>query len=233
VTETIHTEARPETIRPETIRPETRPETLRITPWEDPVIDALGFDPRSVYCERFWLPSLGPTALLLMRRFAACFDEHPAGTEVDLPELARSLGLGAGPGPNAPVGRTIVRLAQFDLVHEADRGLAVRRRLPPINRRHVRRLPAHLQRAHEEWVTAQLAEPPLAAERRNARRLALTLVELGEELDATERTLGAAGFHPAVCRESAGWAWDRHRRARAEALAGADTEPPAAHRPAA
>ncbi len=210
-----------------------RTETISVRPWEDPVIDCLGFDPRSAYCEKFWLPSLGPTALLLMRRFAACFDEHPAGTELGLPDLARSLGLGSGPGPNAPVGRTIARLVQFDLVHEADKSFAVRRRLPPINRRHVRRLPVHLQRAHEEWLAAQLAEPPLAAERRNSRRLALTLVELGEDLDATERTLGAAGFHPTVCRESADWAWDRHRHARAEALAMAEAEPPAVQRPAA
>ena len=210
-----------------------RTETIWIKPWEDAVIDTLGFDPRSIYCETFWLPSLGPTALLLMRRFAVYFDRHPAGTDVDLPELARSLGLGTGPGPNAPIGRTLARLAQFDLAQDAGGALAVRRRLPPINRRHVRRLPAHLQRAHEDWVAAQLAEPPLEAERRNSRRLALTLVELGEDLDAIERTLGAAGYHPAVCRESAGWAWDRHRNAPAEALAGAEAESPDAHRPAA
>ncbi|MDQ3946908.1 MAG: hypothetical protein M3357_17480 [Actinomycetota bacterium] len=201
-----------------------RTETIRIRPWEDAVIDTLGFDPRSIYCEHFWLPSLGPTALLLMRRFAACFDEYPGGTDVDLPELARSLGLGTGPGPNAPIGRTIARLAQFDLAQDAGGALAVRRRLPPINRRHVRRLPVHLQRAHEEWVAAQLAEPPLEGERRNSRRLAVTLVELGEDLEATERTLGAAGYHPAVCRESSAWAWDRQRRARAEALAGTGSE---------
>jgi hypothetical protein len=210
-----------------------RTETIRIRPWADAVIDTLGFDPRSIYCERFWLPSLGPTALLLMRRFAVCFDEHPAGTDVNLPELAQSLGLGIGAGPNGPIGRTIGRLTQFDLAQDAGGGLAVRRRLPPINRRHVRRLPVHLQQAHEEWLAAQLAEPPLEAERRNSRRLALTLVELGEDLEATERTLGAAGFHPAVCRESSAWAWDRHWRARAEALAVAEPEPPLAHRPAA
>ena len=208
-------------------------EIVRIKPWEDPVIDTLGFDPRSAYCERFWLPSLGPTALLLMRRFAVCFDEHPAGTDVNLAELAQSLGLSTAVGPNTPIGRTLTRLTQFDLAQEAGGGLAVRRRIPPINRRHVRRLPVHLQRAHEEWLAAQLAEPPLEAERRNSRRLALTLVELGEDLDGTERTLGAAGFHPTVCRESSAWAWDRHRQARAEAIAGADPEPPVAHRPAA
>lgn len=36
-----------------------RTETIRISPWVDPVIDTLGFDPRSFYCEKFWLPTLG------------------------------------------------------------------------------------------------------------------------------------------------------------------------------
>ncbi|MGH8975153.1 MAG: hypothetical protein ACRD0C_18365 [Acidimicrobiia bacterium] len=210
-----------------------RTETVRITPWVDPVIDTLGFDPRSFYCEKFWLPALGPTALLLMRRFAVWFDEQPEGTELELSQLAQSLGLGAGLGPNGPIARTLSRLVQFDLVQELDGGLAVRRRLPPVNRRHIRRLPVHLQRAHEEWMSAQLRDPAGEAERRNSRRLALTLVELGEALDVTERTLGAAGFHPAVCRESSAWAWDRHRQARAEALAAAEADPTVAQRPAA
>ena len=210
-----------------------RTETVRIRPWVDPVIDTLGFDPRSFYCEKFWLPALGPTALLLMRRFAVSFDDQPEGTELELSQLAQSLGLGAGLGSSSPIARTLTRLAQFDLVQELDGGLAVRRRLPPVNRRHIRRLPVHLQRAHEEWMAAQLRDPAGEAERRNSRRLALTLVELGEPLDVAERTLGAAGFSPAVCRESSAWAWDRHRQARAEALAGADAEPTAAQRPAA
>ncbi len=218
----------------ETIRIETmRNETMRIKPWADEVIDTLGFDPRSIYCEKFWLPTLGPTALLLMRRFAVCFDEHPAGTEVDLSELAGSLGLSPAMGPNGPIGRTLGRLVQFDLAQEADGCMAVRRKLPPVNRRHVRRLPLPIQRAHEEWVAAQLAAPHREAERRNSRRLALTLVELGEDLGTTERTLGAAGFHPTVCRESSAWAWDRHRRAQAEVLARTEPEPPVARRPAA
>ena len=211
-----------------------RTETVRIRPWVDPVIDTLGFDPRSFYCEKFWLPTLGPTALLLMRRFATCFDDHPGGTDLDLAELARSLGLSAATGPNGAIGRTLARLGQFDLAQAAGGALAVRRRMPPINRRHIRRLPTPLQAAHEEWMAAQVGGQAVEAERRNARRLAITLVELGEGLDSTERTLGAAGFHPAVCRESSAWAWDRHRRARAEGLAmppGGDT--PVAHRPAA
>lgn len=34
---------------------------LHITAWHDPVVDALGHDPRSPYVERFWLPLLGPS----------------------------------------------------------------------------------------------------------------------------------------------------------------------------
>ena len=48
--------------------------TISITPWADPIIDTLGHDPRSEYVERFWLPTLGPTTLLLLRRIATHFD---------------------------------------------------------------------------------------------------------------------------------------------------------------
>src|SRR5438552_2082764 len=46
-----------------------------------------------------------------------------------------------------------------------------------------------------------------------ARRLALSLVELGEDAEATERQLTRWKFHPLLCREAAAWAWDRHRQA--------------------
>ena len=51
-------------------------------PWPDAVLDTVGHDPRSRYAERFWLPTLGPTALLLLRHLAAQFDLHPAGIEL-------------------------------------------------------------------------------------------------------------------------------------------------------
>ena len=43
------------------------PTTLTIVPWIDPIIDTIGHDPRSRYAETFWLPTLGPTSLLLLR----------------------------------------------------------------------------------------------------------------------------------------------------------------------
>jgi hypothetical protein len=192
-------------------------ETIRVRPWPDPVIDTLGHDPRSLYVEVFWLPTLGPSTLLLLRRLAACFDEHPDGTEISVAETSRSLGLGDREGPSAPLRRSLNRLVQFDLAREQGDDLAVRRHVPPVNRRHVRRLPPHLQVAYDAWANAQLAEPPFEAARRNARRLACTLAELDDDLDGVERSLFAAGFHPALCREAAVWARDRRQQDRVPA----------------
>jgi hypothetical protein len=204
-------------------------ETIRVRPWPDPIIDTLGHDPRSLYVETFWLPTLGPSTLLLLRRLAACFDEHPDGVELLMAETSQSLGLGFREGRSAPLRRSLLRLVQFDLAHpdgdpvEAGEvsDLAVRRLVPPVNRRHVRRLPPHLQEAHEGWVRARLAEPPAEAARRNARWLALNLTQAGQDVDRVERALHAAGFHPGMCRETAVWAWDRHRADPVPFLAGA------------
>ncbi|HUG86792.1 MAG TPA: hypothetical protein VMM13_19640, partial [Euzebya sp.] len=66
---------------------------LLVRPWQDATIDAVGHDPRSYYVERFWLPILGPSVVLLLRRAAYAFDVHPEGTAFDLDETARDLGL--------------------------------------------------------------------------------------------------------------------------------------------
>ncbi|MGH9001401.1 MAG: hypothetical protein ACRDY7_18660 [Acidimicrobiia bacterium] len=194
------------------------PTTIRITPLLDPVIDTIGHDPRSLYTERFWLPTLGPTTLLLLRRLADAFDQTPEGIDLPLVEASRALGLGDREGPNSPLWRSLCRLIQFDLAAEHGDGMAVRRTVPPVNRRHVRRLPEDLQRAHEEWVNARVGEPPIEGIRRNARRLASMLTEAGEDLDCVERALCGAGFHPSICRESAGWAQHRYRQERVAAL---------------
>jgi len=189
-------------------------ETIRIRPRPDAVIDTLGHDPRAPYPERFWLPTLGPTALLLLRFIAYRFDRAPEGFVLDLAETSRCLGLGERDGPNSPIARSLGRLVQFDLAEpEGEEVLAVRRQVPPINRRHVRRLPVSLQGEHEAWVHAHLAEPPLAAARRNARRAALILYGLGDDRPTVERSLGTAGFDPAIGRDAAAWAWEQLQHA--------------------
>jgi len=184
--------------------------TIHIRPLTDPVIDTLGHDPRAPYPERFWLPTLGPTALLLLRLIAARFDRAPEGFVLDLAETSRCLGLGERDGRNSPIARSLARLVQFDLATgEGEAALAVRRQVPPINRRHVRRLPASLQGEHEAWVEARLVDPPLAATRRNARRTALVMYGLGDDRPGVERALGSAAFHPAIARDAAAWAWEQ------------------------
>jgi hypothetical protein len=59
--------------------------------------------------------------------------------------------------------------------------------------------------------------------RTRSRRLALSLLELGEDLESAERQLHRWRFHPALARESALWAWERHCQARRSDEDGEDT----------
>ncbi|MFO7591330.1 MAG: hypothetical protein R6X23_10610 [Acidimicrobiia bacterium] len=199
------------------------PTTLTICPWPDPVLDTVGHDPRSLYVESFWLPTLGPTAVLLLRHLAAKFDEHPDGIELPVADASRALGLGERSGTSSPIVRSLQRLETFDLACSDGRGtVAVRRNLPPAHSRHVRKLPSELRSAHAGWAEDRLAEPPLAEARRRARRIALVLLEQGDDADHAERVLHSTGFHPSVCRDATRWAWERHR----EALAAAEEAAP-------
>ena len=186
--------------------------TVTVKPWPDPVLDVLGHDPRSWYVETFWLPTLGPTCVLLLRHLADRFDRAPDGLALDVVTTSEHLGLGARDGNSSPLRRSLNRLEQFDLaVTDAEAVVRVRRNLPPVNRRHVRRLPADLQTRHAEWVTTALSERPLELARRRARRVALMLIEQGEDVSSVERSLGSVGFHPVVCGEAARWAREQLR----------------------
>lgn len=133
------------------------PSTLTVRPWPDAVIDAVGEDPRSAYVERYWLPLLGPSSVLLLRRLAAELDTSPDEVRLPLEDTARSLGLGMRGGRSSPFLRTIHRCCAFHLATYDDRRgvLHARRKLPPLTRPQVSRLPEHLQRAHHEWLVAR------------------------------------------------------------------------------
>lgn len=142
---------------------------LRIVPWPDPVLDAVGFDARSAYVERFWLGILGPSALLLLRHLARRLEEAPAGFELDVSLTARSLGLSARTGRNAPLSRCLERCVRFGLLRPVGpETMAVRRHLGPLSARHLQRLPLELQAHHRCWPaptrapqkTAQTAGSP-------------------------------------------------------------------------
>ena len=198
----------------------TTTESLTIRPWPDDVIDSLGHDPRSAYVETYWLGILGPSTTWLLRLLVAGLEANPGGFELSLADTAARLGLGNKGGRNSPFIRALGRCVQFDLAQpHSDTVLAVRRKVPPLNRRQVMRLPLPLQEEHRAWQDEQLRTPRLDQQRQRGRHLALSLLELGEDVEAAERQLLRWKYHPALAREVTAWAWDRHRGALAAARA--------------
>ena len=169
--------------------------TLVIVPWYDEVVDAIGFDPRSPYCELFWLNVLGPTATWLIRRMVSGLDEYPGGYELDLAQTAAALGLTFAAGSSNPFARSVNRCIMFGGAQPVDGGLAVRRRLPPVTARQLARMPEYLRDSHAAWRQ----RPRCAAEdEHRARLLADAMIAAGDPADAIERQLLGLGVPPAA-----------------------------------
>src|SRR5438270_11410367 len=158
-------------------------DTLEIRPWPDAVIDAVGHDPRSHYVEEVWLGIPGPWTTWLRRRMANGMEASPDGFTMGLADTAKALGLGDKGGRHSPFMRALGRVCQFDLGQLQDEStLAVRRKLPPLNRRQVGRLPDFLRQAPERWQQEQLRTPAAEGLRRRGGRRARSLAELREAL---------------------------------------------------
>jgi hypothetical protein len=180
---------------------------LRIVGWPDQVIDRLGYDPRSLYVELFWLGILGPTSTWLLRRLAAGLDERPQGFDLQVDVMARALGLGGRSGRHSPFQRALARCEKFELARRPESTtFAVRRRIPPLSRRHLMRLPLTVQESHRRWMAAGQRGPTLDETRRRARHLALRMFEAGENAQVVELELVRFGVHPAIAHESTVWA---------------------------
>lgn len=186
---------------------------LPVRPLSDPIIDHVGYDPRSSYVERFWLGILGPSATWFLRYLADHLDVSPEGFDLDVAACAATIGLGNPWGSNGAFARTIRRCSKFDLVRMR-RGpvLEVRRRLPPLTQRQIGRLPDVLRDDHARWVDDAPTNAEIAALRERARRLALSLLELGEDAAATEQQLLTWRFPPTLSAEATRWAVDRVAR---------------------
>ena len=199
----------PEAAAPALRAAPTPTELLRVVAWPDPVVDALGHDPRSWYVEHFWLPVLGPTTTWLVRRVAAGLDASEGGFSMGREETARALGLGGRDGRHSPFARAVTRCVTFEVGRWQGPGtLAVRRHLPPLPRRHLLRLPPRLQRMHEAWAATERRVPAFEQQRRRARRLALGLVGLGDgpDAEAMEIQLLRWGVHPSLAHDAVRWA---------------------------
>lgn len=103
---------------------------------------------RHDYAELYWLSIIGPTTFLLGRRLAGMVLAREFTIEAE--ELSLELGLGARWQPNAPLNRSLSRLATFKLAErESDTAWWVRLTVPMLSDKQVRRLPDRLRALHE------------------------------------------------------------------------------------
>jgi len=181
-----------------------------VTAWPDAVIDDLGHDPRSSYVELFWLSTLGPSAVWMLRHFVRHLDATDCSdVDFDADETAHAIGLAAGGKRHSSFTRTIERLVRFNVARTVDdRTLGVRRHLPPLTRRQIERLPAALQQEHQRWNTISRPRNNTVSQER-ARQLALTLVRLGESADDAAEQLKRWRMGEAAAVAAAQWAWRR------------------------
>jgi hypothetical protein len=142
----------------------------------------------------FWLGVLGPTATWLVRRLATGLDRSPEGYELDLIDTARAMGLSFTTGRSSPFSKALQRCVMFGVAHPIPSGLAVRRRVPRVAHRHLRRMPEPVQRAHDEWMRTTISLDDLT----RAHRLALAMREVGDDAAMIEHHLVALGIHDSV-----------------------------------
>ena len=187
-------------------------DTIVVLPWNDPVVDPLGFDPRSVYVEQFWLGILGPSSVWMLRRVAAGFDVWPDGFELDLVETATCLGLASTGGRHSPFSRTLQRLISFGMAQPASFGLAVRRKLPPLTQRQLTRLPESVRVAHHEWAQSDGPAARRELDDERGRTVAHVLLTLGDPPDQIERHLHAIGLGARTSNDAVNWALDQLHR---------------------
>ena len=194
---TIHDPALVEPTRPATdITP--LPTSIRVTPWNDPVVNRRGHDTRSAYVEQFWLSVLGPTATWLLRRLAAGFDDQPEGYDLDVDAMARSLGLSVAKGMASPFAKALQRCVMFGVANRLTDSWVVRRRVPSISQRHLLRLPTALQTAHERWTRTTVRLDVLE----RAHTLASAMLAAGDDRGVLEPQLVAVGVPPPTAAEA-------------------------------
>lgn len=126
-----------------------RPDRITVTCWHDPVVERHGHPAGDLYVETYWLPVIGPTALLLLRRLTRQI-EVSGESEVSLPALAQAMGLSRSTQRLSAFDRALDRLLMFGLALENGSGsnLAVRTVVPTLPGRLLKRLPTTLQNAH-------------------------------------------------------------------------------------
>lgn len=158
--ETTHTD----TDSPSSSEPAAPIDRVVVRPWHDPGLAAVGQDPRGEYLERYWLGVVGPSVVLLVRRFARGLAEHPHGFVISLSDTARAIGLSGGTSRNSQISRTVDRACMFRLLRRtAPDAIEVRTHVPLLTHRQLQRLPLAVQTSHQAWLDQTATPGPPAA----------------------------------------------------------------------
>lgn len=112
---------------------------------------------RHPYLERTYLPLIGPSATLCLRRLRELLSGHETAS-VDLLELAAELGLPKRLARSAPMIRTVNRLIGFRLARWETGRLFVPIAVPLVSEGALERLPASA-RAYHRLVLRALVAP--------------------------------------------------------------------------
>lgn len=101
---------------------------------------------RGEYVELFWLPILGPTAIMFLRRVASDLVTFPDGYVMDNTVMAACMGLHAHTMAYVSM---VNRCARYGMVRTSDHGgLVIRDCLPRLSPRLIDRLHPVLQAEH-------------------------------------------------------------------------------------
>lgn len=135
-----------------------REHALVLTPVNhpDPRVRRIGFELSDPYVEQCWSAVVGPSATLLLRRLPELW-QYQVPAEVRAEELSRSLGLGAGTGPNSRLASTLDRLVRFGLARpDQAGGFDVYLEVAPLQARQLDRAPEWTRAAHERLFSEHI-----------------------------------------------------------------------------
>ncbi len=171
---------------------------ITLCSWDDPLTSGAGYPVQSRYAELFWLPLLGPSSLLLLRRTDQLLSVGAKPVTMDLAELAHSLGLGPTGQHGSLLSRTIKRCCDFHVARlQGDSTLEIKRKLAPLTDRQIGHLPDALRQLH--FGTYEIERYRLLAE--SSTRLAqmtATLKDLGADPSQIADQLARMGYDRAV-----------------------------------
>jgi hypothetical protein len=125
--------------------------------WPDPVLAAVGVPVDAAYVERFWLPVLGPSSVMVLRHLAADLATRGERVRVVVDELARECGIpgtGSHRGGGRPIVRTLTRLEHYGMVQPHGDVWWVRTMVGELSRHHLRGLPERLAMEHTRLVAS-------------------------------------------------------------------------------